>query len=103
MDTRAQLVVLQPAARAGFDAARGSEAGRLEAWMNYRLLGKTGLKVSELSLGSWTTYGGSVDDTLAIRIIHRAFELGVNLFDTADVYVRGAAETVLGKALQSLP
>ncbi len=71
--------------------------------MNYRLLGGTGLKVSEFSLGSWTTYGGSVDDTEAIAIIHRAFELGINLFDTADVYVRGAAETVLGKALKSLP
>jgi len=71
--------------------------------MNYRLLGNTGLKVSELALGSWTTYGGSVDDGMAIRIIHRAFELGINIFDTADVYVRGGAETVLGRALQSLP
>ncbi len=71
--------------------------------MNYRLLGNTGLKVSELSLGSWTTYGGSVDAGDAKRIVHRAFELGINLFDTADVYVRGAAETVLGKAIESLP
>ena len=71
--------------------------------MNYRTLGNTGLKVSELSLGSWTTYGGSVDQGLASRIVHRAFELGINLFDTADVYVRGAAETVLGTALESLP
>src|SRR6185295_1911509 len=58
---------------------------------------------SELSLGSWTTYGGSVDEAVAVRIVHRAFELGINLFDTADVYVRGAAETVLGKALATLP
>ena len=71
--------------------------------MNYRLLGNTGLKVSEISLGSWTTYGGSVDAGDAKRIVHRAFELGINLFDTADVYVRGAAETVLGKAIESLP
>ena len=71
--------------------------------MNHRRLGGTGLKVSELSLGSWTTYGGSVEEGDAIRIVHRAFELGINLFDTADVYVRGAAETVLGKALRSLP
>lgn len=71
--------------------------------MNYRRLGSSGLKVSELALGSWTTYGGSVDDTEAIRIVHRAFEVGVNLFDTADVYVRGAAETLLGKAIRSLP
>jgi len=71
--------------------------------MNYRSLGNSGLKVSEISLGSWTTYGGSVDESDAIRIVHRAFELGINLFDTADVYVRGGAEVVLGKAISSLP
>lgn len=71
--------------------------------MNYRRLGRSGLQVSELSLGSWTTYGGSVDDSAAIAIIHRAFELGINTFDTADVYVRGKAEEVLGKALRDLP
>ncbi len=71
--------------------------------MNYRSLGHTGLRVSELSLGSWTTYGGSVTEADAIGIVRRAFELGVNLFDTADVYVRGGAETVLGKALETLP
>jgi aryl-alcohol dehydrogenase-like predicted oxidoreductase len=71
--------------------------------MNYRRLGRTGLKVSEIALGSWTTYGGSVDSSDAISIVRRAFELGVNLFDTADVYIRGAAESVLGEALKSLP
>ena len=71
--------------------------------MNYRRLGRSGLKVSEISLGSWTTYGGSVEAGDAARIVRRAFELGVNLFDTADVYVRGRAETVLGQALQDLP
>jgi aryl-alcohol dehydrogenase-like predicted oxidoreductase len=71
--------------------------------MKYRSLGSTGLKVSELALGSWTTYGGSVDESDAISIVRRAFELGINLFDTADVYVRGAAETVLGKAITGLP
>jgi aryl-alcohol dehydrogenase-like predicted oxidoreductase len=71
--------------------------------MNYRSLGKSGLKVSEISLGSWTTFGGYADDAEAIRIVRRAFELGINLFDTADVYVRGGAETVLGKALTGLP
>ena len=74
-----------------------------EVALNYRRLGRSGLKVSELSLGSWTTYGGSVDNAEAIAIVRRAFELGVNLFDTADVYVRGAAETVLGEALSDLP
>jgi len=71
--------------------------------MDYRSLGKSGLKVSEIALGSWTTFGGYVDDTEAIRIIRRAFELGVNLFDTADVYARGGAETLLGRALTGLP
>ncbi len=71
--------------------------------MNHRRLGQSGLKVSELSLGSWTTYGGSVDRTDAVPIIRRAFELGVNLFDTADVYSGGKAEEVLGEALHDLP
>jgi aryl-alcohol dehydrogenase-like predicted oxidoreductase len=71
--------------------------------VNHRRLGRSGLKVSEISLGSWTTYGGSVDTADAIAIVRRAFELGINLFDTADVYVRGAAETVLGEALSALP
>ncbi len=71
--------------------------------MNYRIVGSSGLKVSEIALGSWTTYGGSVDESVAVRIVRRAFELGINLFDTADVYVRGAAEEVLGKAIAGLP
>jgi aryl-alcohol dehydrogenase-like predicted oxidoreductase len=71
--------------------------------MNYRTLGNSGLKVSEIALGSWTTYGGSVQPGDAVKIVRRAFDLGVNLFDTADVYVRGAAELVLGQALAGLP
>jgi aryl-alcohol dehydrogenase-like predicted oxidoreductase len=71
--------------------------------MNHRRLGNTGLKVSEFALGSWTTLGGSVDDAATARIVHRAFELGVNFFDTADVYVRGTAERALGAALRDLP
>jgi aryl-alcohol dehydrogenase-like predicted oxidoreductase len=71
--------------------------------MNYRRLGNTGLMVSELSLGSWTTYGGSIGDADAAPVIRRAFELGVNLFDTADVYVRGGAERALGAAIKGLP
>src|SRR5262249_5447168 len=54
-------------------------------------------------VGSWTTFGGYAEDAEAIRIVRRAFELGINLFDTADVYVRGGAETLLGKALTGLP
>ena len=71
--------------------------------MKYRPLGHTGLKVSELSLGSWTTLGGSVDEANSVRLIHHAFAQGINLFDTADVYLRGGAERALGKALEGLP
>ncbi len=71
--------------------------------MKHRALGRSGLYVSELSLGSWTTYGGSVGAAESRRIIHRAFELGINLFDTADVYAKGEAERVLGAAIRDLP
>jgi aryl-alcohol dehydrogenase-like predicted oxidoreductase len=68
--------------------------------MRYRKLGSWGVKVSEISLGSWLTYGGYVEDERAIACIHRAFELGVNFFDTANVYRLGAAEEVTGRALK---
>ena len=71
--------------------------------MRYRKLGDFGVKVSEISLGSWLTYGGSVEDERAIACVHRAFELGVNFFDTANVYRRGAAEEVTGRALKGIP
>ena len=71
--------------------------------MKYRRLGKSGVKVSEIGLGSWITYGGSVDEETAITCIDRAYELGINFFDTANVYHRGAAEQVLGKALKKYP
>ena len=65
--------------------------------MRYRRLGNAGVKVSEIGLGSWLTYGGAVEDDAAIACIHRAFELGVNFFDTANVYRAGAAEEVVGQ------
>jgi aryl-alcohol dehydrogenase-like predicted oxidoreductase len=68
--------------------------------MRYRRLGASGLKVSEVSLGSWLTYGGHVADRAAQACIHRAYELGVTLFDTADVYRRGSAERIVGAALR---
>ncbi len=57
------------------------------------------MKVSAVGLGSWLTYGGSVGEETATACIHRAFELGVNFFDTADVYAGGRAEEVMGAAL----
>lgn len=71
--------------------------------MRYRKLGKTGLKVSEISLGSWLTYGATVEKERAVKTIHRAYELGINFFDTANVYARGEAEKVVGEALRSFP
>lgn len=68
--------------------------------MQYRKLGKTGLKVSEISLGSWLTYGGYVEKENAVQSIHKAYELGINFFDTANVYERGEAEKVVGEALR---
>lgn len=68
--------------------------------MQYRRLGKTGLKVSEISLGSWLTYGGYVEEQNATASIDKAYDLGINFFDTANVYMRGEAEIVVGKALK---
>jgi 1-deoxyxylulose-5-phosphate synthase len=68
--------------------------------MRYRKLGAWGVKVSEIGLGSWLTYGGYVADEQATACIRRAFELGVNFFDTANVYRRGTAEEVTGRALK---
>ncbi|MCL6520772.1 MAG: aldo/keto reductase family protein [Firmicutes bacterium] len=71
--------------------------------MEYRHLGRSGLRVSEIGLGSWLTYGGSTGRQEALACIRRAYELGVNFFDTADVYQGGEAERVLGEALRGLP
>ena len=68
--------------------------------MNYRRLGRSGVKVSEVYLGSWLTYGGSVAEERARACIHKAYGLGINFFDTANVYVRGAAEEIVGRALE---
>lgn len=68
--------------------------------MKYRRLGRSGLKVSEISLGSWLTYGKTVDENIAAKTIHKAYELGVNFFDSANVYERGQGEIVMAKALK---
>lgn len=69
--------------------------------MQYNRVGRSGLKVSKLSLGSWLTYGGSTEKTEAIRAVQTAYEFGVNSFDTANEYGQGEAERVLGEALKS--
>jgi voltage-dependent potassium channel beta subunit len=70
--------------------------------MNYRKLGRSGLKVSELSLGSWVTYGNQVDEKLARECMAAAYAAGVNFFDNAEVYAKGRSETIMGDALQKL-
>ena len=67
--------------------------------MRYRRLGSSELHVSEISLGSWLTYGAGVERDRAAACVHRAFDEGINFIDTANIYGRGAAETFLGEAL----
>ena len=69
--------------------------------MKYRRLGDSDLEVSEISLGSWLTYGVGVEADAARACLDEAFEQGINFIDTANVYGRGAAETFLGEALKS--
>ena len=69
--------------------------------MNYRRLGKSGLKVSELGLGSWLTYGSVTAEETAQTCIHKAYELGINFFDTSNSYA--GAEKVMGSALKAYP
>ncbi|MCY9593073.1 aldo/keto reductase [Paenibacillus chitinolyticus] len=71
--------------------------------MHYRRLGRSGLKVSEISLGSWLTYGGYVERDNAVQSIRKAYDLGVNFFDTANVYKQGEAEKVVGDTLKEYP
>jgi voltage-dependent potassium channel beta subunit len=70
--------------------------------MEYRRLGKSGLKVSALSLGSWITYGNQVDEKSAIELMSAARDHGVNFFDNAEVYAAGRSEEVMGAALKKL-
>lgn len=70
--------------------------------MKYRRVGKSGLKISEISLGGWLTYGGSVDSELGVEIVQRAVELGVNFIDLSDIYSKGKAEEVIGRAIVSM-
>jgi aryl-alcohol dehydrogenase-like predicted oxidoreductase len=71
--------------------------------VKYRRLGASGVRVSEVALGSWLTFGSSVDQAVTTKCTRRALELGVNFIDTADVYMRGEAEKALGAALEGVP
>ena len=72
--------------------------------MQYRYMGKSGLRLSALALGGWTTYGASVkDEDTTASIIKHAFEAGINFFDISDIYEKGEAEKAMGKVFQDLP
>lgn len=70
--------------------------------MNYRRLGSAGLKVSELSFGSWVTYGNQMDEGLARECMAAAYDAGVNFFDNAEIYASGQSEIIMGNALKKL-
>jgi voltage-dependent potassium channel beta subunit len=70
--------------------------------MQYRRLGRAGLQVSELSLGSWVTYANQVDVDAAVEMMAAAFDAGVNFFDNAEAYAGGKSEEVMGAALRKL-
>ncbi len=71
--------------------------------MHYRRLGKSGLKISEISLGAWVTFGSQVDEENSVELIRAAYENGINFFDNADIYANGKAEEVMGHALKDFP
>jgi voltage-dependent potassium channel beta subunit len=70
--------------------------------LNYRRLGSAGIKLSELSLGAWVTYGGQVGEDVATKCMSKALELGVNFFDNAEAYAHGNAEVVMGNVIKKL-
>uniref|UniRef100_A0A8B9TKA7 Potassium voltage-gated channel subfamily A member regulatory beta subunit 1 n=1 Tax=Anas platyrhynchos TaxID=8839 RepID=A0A8B9TKA7_ANAPL len=76
------------------------ESTAKQTGMKYRNLGKSGLRVSCLGLGTWVTFGGQISDEVAEQLMTIAYESGVNLFDTAEVYAAGKAEVILGNILK---
>src|SRR5713226_8275087 len=69
--------------------------------MNYRRLGRSGLKVSEICLGTWINFGDRLDDTQSFAVLDAALEEGIDFFDTADVYAGGKAEEVIGRWMKT--
>ncbi|NPA93266.1 MAG: aldo/keto reductase [Chloroflexi bacterium] len=71
--------------------------------MHYRRLGRSGIKVSEISYGAWVTFGNQLSVAEARELIHMAYDHGINFFDNADIYARGQAEIIMGKAIEGIP
>ena len=103
----ASLRAVAPPCRASLRGGGGERDGveragggtRYAPTVNFRKLGTSDLEVSEISLGSWLTYSGGVEREQSEACVKAAFEAGINFFDTANVYGRGAAETLLGEVL----
>lgn len=70
--------------------------------MNYRNLGKSGLQLSELSFGSWITFGNQIDDGISRDLMVTAYDAGINFFDNAEVYADGRSEQIMGKIIKQL-
>lgn len=70
--------------------------------MEYRNLGRSGLHVSELSFGSWITFGNQIDDSVSKELLVTAYDAGINFFDNAEVYANGRSEEVMGRLIQEL-
>ena len=70
--------------------------------MEYRNLGKSGLKISSLSFGSWVTFDNQLKDKSALSCMQMAYEHGVNFFDNAEAYANGKSEILMGKVLKKL-
>src|SRR3978361_2473891 len=68
--------------------------------MHFRYLGRSGLKISEITYGNWLTHGSQVENETATPCVHAALDAGITTFDTADAYANTKAETVLGEALK---
>src|SRR3954465_9548816 len=70
------------------------------ARMQYRRLGDAGMKISEIGLGGWLTVGNAIDSDTAAAVMNKSFDLGINFYDTADVYAQGKSEEVWGQLLK---
>lgn len=70
--------------------------------MEYKKLGKSGIQVSEVSFGSWITFGNQIEDSVSKQLMVKAYDAGVNFFDNAEIYANGQSEVVMGKYLKDL-